>query len=85
MLVVFLGAGAYWLVRSARRALREQAYLGIVAPLGLLLLFGSIGEIVDLFGRASGISDLVGAGILVLAAVPVALLWRPMRESYKKV
>lgn len=82
--VLCLAAGAAWLVRGAIRALRRGAYLGIVAPLGVVLVIGSIGEIVDLFGTASGTSDLVGAGILALAAVPVVLLWAPLRASYPR-
>lgn len=79
-LALLLTAGAIWLVRSAIRALRHESYLGVVVPLVIFLVVGAIGEIIDLFGTASGASDLVGAGILVLAAIPVALMWRPLRE-----
>lgn len=77
---VLLTIGAIWLVGSAIRALRHQSYLGVVIPLGIFLVIGTIGEVIDLFGTASGASDLVGAGILVVAAIPVALMWRPLRE-----
>lgn len=80
-LVVALTLGALWLVRSAIRALRHRSYLGIVVPLGIFLVLGTVGEVIDLFGTASGTSDLVGGGILLLASAPVALLWRPLREQ----
>ncbi len=78
---IFLVLGAWWLVYGARRALRRDSYVGIVAPLGIVLVIGTIGETIDLLGTASGPSDLIGAGILVMAAIPVALLWRPFFES----
>lgn len=77
---VVLTLGGLWLIRSAVRALRRQSYLGIVLPLGFLLVVGTAGEIVDLLGTASGISDLVGALILVLATVPIVLLWPYRRQ-----
>lgn len=80
-LVVVLTLGAAWLSRSAIRAVRRGSYLGIVLPLSIFLVAGTVGEIVDLFGTASGGSDLVGAGILLLAAIPVVLLWVPLREA----
>lgn len=83
-LVAALLAAAAFLIRGAVRALRQERFSGIVIPLGLLVLFGSVGEIMDLLGTASGASDLIGAGIIILAALPVALLWRPLRESYRK-
>lgn len=79
-LVVVLTLAALWLIRSSIRALRHQSYLAIVVPLGIFLVAGTVGEVIDLFGTASGASDLVGAGILVLAAIPVVLLWRPLRQ-----
>jgi hypothetical protein len=82
-LLLVLVVGALWLMRSAVRALRRESYLGIVIPLGILLVVGTVGETIDLLGTASGASDVVGAGILFLAAVPVALLWRPLREVQK--
>jgi hypothetical protein len=83
--VVCLAVGGAWLVRAAIRALRQESYLGIVVPLGILLVLGTVGEISDLLGTASRTSDLVGAAILLMAAVPVALLWRPLRDSYDRM
>lgn len=83
-LVVLLAVASTYLARSAVRALRHGAYLGIVVPLGILLVVGTIGEIADLLGTASATSDLIGAVILLLAAVPVALLWTPMRASLRR-
>jgi len=77
---VLLALAGLWLFRSAIRAFRRQSYLGVVFPLGVLLVVGAVGEIVDLLGTASGISDLVGAVILLLAAVPIALLWPYLRQ-----
>ena len=84
MVVALLLAGAVWLTRSAMRALHRGTYLGVMVPFGILLAVGSVGEISDLFGSASGTSDLVGAAILLLAAAPVVLLWRPLRESTRR-
>jgi hypothetical protein len=39
-----------------------------------VLLLGSIGEVVDLVGTATTQSNLIGAAILVAAAVPIGLL-----------
>jgi asparagine N-glycosylation enzyme membrane subunit Stt3 len=77
---VLLTLGGVWLIRSAVRAFRRESHLAIVIPLGVLLVVGTVGEVADLLGTASGISDLVGAVILLLAAVPVVLLWPYRRQ-----
>ena len=83
-LVILLTVGGLWLIWSAVSAIWRRSYFGIVIPLGVLLVFGTIGEVIDLFGTASSTSDLVGAGILVLAAIPVVLLWRPVLDSLRR-
>ncbi|HEV7212902.1 MAG TPA: hypothetical protein VGN47_14430 [Blastococcus sp.] len=45
-----------------------------LVPLVAVLVFGSIGEVVDLVGTATAQSNLIGAAILVAAAVPIGLL-----------
>jgi hypothetical protein len=51
----------------------------------LVLIFGCIGEAVDLFGTATASSDLIGAGILVLVALPLALLTLPRSRVWLAV
>lgn len=80
MVTFLLALGATWLIRGAVRALHRESYTGIVIPLGILLVVGTIGETVDLVGTASAASDAVGLGILAVAAVPVVLLWHHVRE-----
>jgi hypothetical protein len=81
MVALLLTLGAIGLIRGAVRALRRESYIGIVIPLGILLVVGTVGETIDLVGTASSASDAVGLGILFLAAVPIALLWHHLRET----
>ena len=66
-------AGAALLVGGALRTWRGS-FTWTLVPLVAVLVCGSIGEIVDVVGTATTRSDLIGAAILVAAAVPVALL-----------
>jgi hypothetical protein len=75
--MVFVGvlglAGAALLIGGAVRTWRGS-FAWTLAPLLAVLLFGSIGEVVDLVGTATTQSNLIGAAILGAAAVPIALL-----------
>jgi hypothetical protein len=78
--VAVLGVGALilraaaGLVGSADPATGDVARRLVLAILGPLLLFGTIGEVIDIAGTSSTGSNLIGLLILVLAGLPVALL-----------
>lgn len=66
--------GAGLLVGGAVRTWRGS-FAWTLVPLLAVLVFGSIGEVVDLLGTTSDPQgNLIGALILAAAAVPVALL-----------
>ena len=75
--MVFVGvlglAGAALLIGGAVRTWRGS-FAWTLVPLLAVLVFGSIGEVVDLVGTATTQSNLTGAAILVAAATPVGLL-----------
>lgn len=75
--MVFVGvlgcAGAALLIGGAVRTWRGS-FAWTIVPLVAVLVFGSIGEVVDLVGTATMDSNLVGAAILVAAATPIGLL-----------
>ncbi|MGZ4664258.1 MAG: hypothetical protein ACXV5Q_04215 [Frankiaceae bacterium] len=75
--MVFVGvlglAGAALLIGGAVRTWRGS-FAWTLVPLLAVLVFGSIGEVVDLVGTATTQSNLIGAPILVAAAVPIGLL-----------
>jgi hypothetical protein len=75
--MVFVGvlgcAGAALLIGGAVRTCRGS-FAWTLVPLLAVLVFGSIGEVVDLVGTATTQSNLIGAAILVAAAVPIGLL-----------
>ena len=73
-LSVALLAGASLLIVGSIRTLRSTRSALLVWPLLVVVVVGCIGEVVDLVGTASTESDLVGAGILILAALPVLLV-----------
>ena len=79
---LLLPAGAVALWTGSARLTRAHDPRLLALPLLAVLLFGSIGETVDLFGTASARSDLIGAGILVLAALPLALLSLPRSRAW---
>jgi hypothetical protein len=67
-------AGALLLIGGAVRTWRGS-FAWTVAPLLVVLVFGFIGEVVDLLGTASDTQgNLIGAAILAAAVVPVGLL-----------
>lgn len=75
--IALLGFGAVCLARGAYRSWVGRGSALIVLPLCALIAIGVVGETIDLLGTASGASNAIGAGILVLAALPVILMSRP--------
>lgn len=73
-IVLWVGAG---------RVLHQGTYLLMVFPILCFLAVGTIGETADLAGTASGASDLVGLGILALAALPPLLLTTRSARRWK--
>lgn len=75
--MVFVGvlglAGAVLLVSGAVRTWCGS-FAWTLSPLLAVLVIGSIGEVVDMIGTATTQSNLIGAAILVAAAVPIGLL-----------
>lgn len=59
---------------GATRVVRSAGSSWLVWPLAVFVGIGLIGETVDLFGTASGRDDAIGAGILVLAMVPLVFV-----------
>ncbi len=81
--VLALTVGAACLAAGAVQAWRGRRPRLLVAPLCVLLAVGSIGEIADGVGGATAGDELIGAGILVLAAVPIALLLAPAARAWR--
>lgn len=83
--MVFVGVlgltGAGLLIGGAVRTWRGS-FAWTLVPLLAVLVFGSIGEVVDLVGTTSDTQgNLIGAAILAAAAVPIGLLsTRPARK-----
>lgn len=72
--VVLMGSlGATLLIGGAVRTWRGSFDWTLV-PLVAVLVIGSVGEVVDVVGSATALSNLIGAAVLVAAAVPVGLL-----------
>ena len=75
--MVFVGVagltGAVLLIGGAVRTWRGS-YVWTLVPLVAVLVIGGIGEVADLVGTAGAKSNLIGAVILLAAAVPVGLL-----------
>lgn len=63
-----------FLVAGVMRVIRRHDARFIVVPLLVVLAVGTVGEVVDALGDASGRSLLIGLGILAAVAVPVMLL-----------
>lgn len=81
-MVVVLTAGAVCLAIGAVQVWRGRPPGLLIAPLALLLVFGTVGEIADGLGSATASSELIGAGILLLAATPLALLLVPGSRAW---
>lgn len=73
-LVAALIVAAVMLSVGATRLLRSGHSGWVIGPLGAFVAVGCVGETVDLLGTASAASDAVGAGIIVLALIPVVLI-----------
>jgi hypothetical protein len=75
--MVFVGvaglAGAALLIGGAVRTWRG-AFACTLVPLVAVLVVGCIGEVIDVLGTATARSNLIGAAVLVAAAVPIGLL-----------
>lgn len=75
-LCVVLPLGAVLLCRGALQLARYRDPRLMAAPLVIVFIFGCIGETIDIFGTATVRSDLIGALILCLTALPLWLLRR---------
>jgi hypothetical protein len=64
------------LVRSRRSAL-------FVVPLAILVVGGTIGESFDILGGTGIVSNVIGAGIIILAALPIVLIFTPRARAWK--
>lgn len=76
--------GGWLLASGAARLVRRRGRGLLVTPLLIFLAVGSIGEVVDLSGDATTLSDLIGGGILVLAAAPVLLTSTPRARRWAR-
>jgi len=73
---LFILSGAA-LVFGAVGAWRGTRGLQIIVPLAIIVLVGAIGEPIDISNGDSATDNLVGAGILLLAIIPIVLLALP--------
>jgi len=78
-LVVVCVGGAIALAVGAGRAWRGRRGLAAIIPLAVLVLFGLIGESIDIASGNPLLDNLIGAAIIVAAAVPLVLLLLPRR------
>lgn len=83
--MIFVGvlglAGAALLIGGAVRTWRGS-FAWTLVPLLAVLVFGSIGEVVDIVGTATTQGNLIGGAILVAAAIPVGLLATGSARSF---
>jgi hypothetical protein len=84
-LCVMLLAAAAVLVVGAVLLLRRRRGLLMLFPLFALLAFGSIGEVADVVSGSTVLSNLIGGGVLVLAAAPVILRFLPASRRWAPV
>ncbi|TDP99842.1 MULTISPECIES: hypothetical protein [unclassified Leifsonia] len=78
-LVVVCVGGAIALAAGAGNAVRGRRGLSAIIPLAVLVLFGLIGESIDIASGNPLLDNLIGAAIIVAAAVPLVLLLLPRR------
>jgi len=78
-LVVVCVGGAIALAVGAGNAVRGRRGLAAIIPLAVLVLFGLIGESIDIASGNPLLDNLIGAAIIVAAAVPLVLLLLPRR------
>jgi len=74
---VVLPLGALLLCRGALRLARDRDPRIMAVPLVIVFGFGCIGEVIDIVGTATTRSNLIGALILFLTALPLCLLAMP--------
>lgn len=79
-IVLPLGAAMLW--RGAANLARDRDPRLLVLPLAGLLIVGCVGETIDVLGTATPTSDLIGAGILILVALPLAMLALPESRTW---
>jgi hypothetical protein len=72
---LLLIAFAAILIAGARRAYAGRGRGVLVVPLLVFIAIGSIGEVHDIMGTSSTRSNIIGAAILVLAAIPVMIVY----------
>lgn len=70
------------LITGARRAAAGRSRGLLVVPLLVFIAAGSVGEMHDMIGSESTRSNVIGATILVLAAVPVAIVYTPASRTW---
>ncbi|MBF4636047.1 hypothetical protein ITJ38_16685 [Agreia pratensis] len=75
--VVLCAGGAALLVVGAVGAWRGRRGLLIIVPLATLIVIGCVGETIDIISGEPLADNLIGAGIIAAAAVPVVLLLLP--------
>ncbi|WP_020077453.1 hypothetical protein [Cryocola sp. 340MFSha3.1] len=78
-LVVVCVGGAIALAAGAGNAVRGRRGLSAIIPLAVLVLFGLIGESIDIASGNPLLDNLIGSAIIVAAAVPLVLLLLPRR------
>ena len=69
--------GVYIMIVNGQRTL-------LFILLGIPLAIGCVGETIDAFGTATLASDAIGAGILLLFAIPIILLLLPNSRNWSK-
>jgi hypothetical protein len=83
-IVVQFLAGMVVLATGAIRLVVRRAGRMVVVPLVLVLGIGAVGEVIDVSTGESAVSNLIGLGVLALAAVPVALLLSPSGRRWQR-
>lgn len=74
-------AGASCLVVGAVGVWRGRRGTAAIVPLALVVLIGCIGEPIDIASGNPPLDNLIGAAIIVAAALPVVLLLLPRRPT----
>jgi FtsH-binding integral membrane protein len=77
--IVACVAGAAALVFGAVRAWRGRRGFAAIVPLAIVVLVGCIGEPIDILSGNPPLNNLIGAAIIVAAALPLVLLLLPRR------
>ncbi|WP_294945555.1 hypothetical protein [uncultured Microbacterium sp.] len=77
--IVACVAGAAALVFGAARAWRGRRGIPAIVPLAIVVLVGCIGEPIDILSGNPPLDNLIGAAIIVAAALPLVLLLLPRR------